>query len=167
MAEFAVSMDPEYYECFIQLGGLQDMQQKTDLAIKYFIIASELQPSNVVAYRCLGELYLRQERFEEAYGAFQKATELANDTLTPYDMEQMGISLIKLGKYAEASRVLERAISLEHSYLLRANYAGYLCISYVKLNQRTKAEDLFNQYNWYLKDQSDVVSAVVLQQPKE
>ena len=78
------------------------------------IISSGLQ-SNIYAYFCLHNL----NRFLEAISIYTNAIDFEKDDPTIYN--NIGSSLIKIGKYSDAIEKLDRSIRLDPNYTLAKN----------------------------------------------
>jgi arylsulfatase A-like enzyme/Tfp pilus assembly protein PilF len=79
---------------------LDSVEEKTDLAIEKYKHILELDPHIVDAYFCLGNEYLRKEKYQDAADSFKKALELKPD----YDFAMLNLATAyrKMGKIDEA-----------------------------------------------------------------
>ncbi len=97
--QLAIRLDPEYPRLFLARGLLRILNRDVPGAIEDLRTAIAMNDSDPDAHRMLGDLWFRQERFEEALQPLQRAFELnpaAHEALT-----SRAIALVRLGRLEE------------------------------------------------------------------
>ncbi|MCP4608879.1 MAG: protein kinase [Planctomycetes bacterium] len=124
----AFQLNPQMPEAHIALGhyyyhGHLDY----DRALEQFAIARKSQPNNSQILAWIGYVQRRQGKFEEALANIKRAWDL--DPRSGRLAEEIGNTLMILGRHSEAERCFSRAISLipafQESYTHKARL--YLC----------------------------------------
>src|SRR5215203_3756842 len=64
--EGLVELDPESAIAHSALGGLLTLQQEDAKALEHLSRAIEINPSQIAPYVNLGEIYIRQQKIEDA-----------------------------------------------------------------------------------------------------
>jgi tetratricopeptide (TPR) repeat protein len=87
----------------------------------------------------LGSLYLAKDKNKEAIDELLKANGLKRgDAITKYN--SLGLAYIKLGKFTDASKVLESAVELDQDNDYAYNNLG---VAYLKIGKFVKAKECF------------------------
>lgn len=97
--QLANRLDPEYPRLFLARGLLRLLQRDVPGAIEELRTAIQRNDSDPDAHRILGDLWFRQEQFEQALQPLQRAFELnpaAHEALT-----SRAIALVRLGRLEE------------------------------------------------------------------
>jgi len=115
-ADRAVALDPEAPEVHVALG-LYYYWGRTDYtrAVQEFTIAKDLQPSNALAFRQIGNVQRRQGRFPEALDSYRRAADL--DPRSHQAWFNLGETYLFVRNYVEAARHLERVTALAPEFL--------------------------------------------------
>jgi tetratricopeptide (TPR) repeat protein len=87
--ENALAKQPESIEPLTQLIKSYLALKQPDKAVARLNEIIKQQPKNMVAYNLLGGVYLNDKKFEEAMGAFKKASAIKPDWSIPYRMIAM------------------------------------------------------------------------------
>ena len=154
--ERAIAADPEFAEAYAELARGYNNRGETDKAVRYAQKAIELDPSLGDAYQTLGDVksdyYARQE---EAEAAFARAVELSPNN--PYVLDYRGYRLAdNRENYAEAIRLLRRAVALEPTEGLFHSHLGFVLMRSGKYAEATEQFseaieiDPVNYYTAYL-----------------
>jgi len=109
MLQKAVSLAPEDWGMLVQLGSYYDENGKYTQAAEQYQRAADLAPDNPRAQNNLGFVYRLQGSFPQAEAAYKKSIALEP---TAGHYRNLGHVLLEQGKYAEAKRMLERAVAL-------------------------------------------------------
>ena len=115
-ADRAVALDADIPEVHVALGlyyywGRSDYAR----AVQEFTIAKDLQPSNALAFRQIGNVQRRQGRFAEALESYQRAADL--DPRSHQAWFNLGETYLFIRRYDEASRHLARVTELAPEFL--------------------------------------------------
>ncbi len=151
-AEYAMGMfqrvlrlDPKHYKAWDNLGLCYDALGQTDMAIRHFLTAIKLvekdHPEYEWPYANLADLLLRQNRYEEAYGAATQAVKR-----NPYRARNFflgGKALVKLGRLEDARKWLERSVALDPDFP-DSLYA--LAQLYIKLGEKEKGIETLKRF---------------------
>ena len=115
-ADRAVALDPDAPEVHVALG-LYYYWGRTDYAraVQEFTIAKDLQPSNALAFRQIGNVQRRQGRFTEALDSYRKAADL--DPRSHQAWFNLGETYLFIRDYVQAARHLERVTALAPEFL--------------------------------------------------
>ena len=124
--ELALERAPEFYDAWINLGGLYDRLGRYEDAKTAYLKASEVNPAGTLALLNLGAMYYQQGEREmasenvEAIGTFSIAEEWLRKAvgLNPASSEArffLGADLYRIGRYDEAEEVLQSAIALDEN----------------------------------------------------
>ncbi len=84
--EQSLLADPAQAETFLWLGRVSALQGDALEAIRLMQIALEIEPSLQQAYFWQGELYIEQEKFEDAQKNLDKLTALCSDCAVQKDL---------------------------------------------------------------------------------
>ncbi|MFB0515828.1 MAG: glycosyltransferase [Candidatus Neomarinimicrobiota bacterium] len=102
---------PWYAPGYISLGALCLRLNKDDEAIAALRQAIKLYPANLDAWRILGRMYLKAERFDDARQAFALITRTA-----PQDVKSLlalGICHVGMGDPINARSIFERVLEID------------------------------------------------------
>ncbi len=129
-ADRAVALDPDAPEVHVALGlyyywGRGDYAR----AVEEFIRAKDLQPSNALAFRQIGNVQRRQGRFEEAIESYRKAADL--DPRSHQAWFNLGETYLFIRNYRDAARHLDRVTALAPEFL-----EGYVQRARLAINER-------------------------------
>ena len=124
--ELALEMAPEFYDAWINLGGLYDRLGRYEDAKTAYMKASETNPAGTLALRNLGAMYYQQGEREmaaenvAAFGTFsiaeewlRKAVEL--NPVSPEARSFLGATLYRMTRYPEAQEMLQSAVALDEN----------------------------------------------------
>ena len=124
--ELALEMAPEFYDAWINLGGLYDRLGRYEDAKSAYLKASETNPAGTLALRNLGAMYYQQGEREmaaenvAAFGTFsiaeewlRKAVEL--NPASPETRSFLGATLYRMALYPEAQEMLQSAVALDEN----------------------------------------------------
>lgn len=101
-----------YYQLgkiYASRGG--DLKEK---AIEYYEKALEINPKYFEAYRVLGVIYDKEQRFEEAQEKYEKALEIDNKNGDAY--KRLMVLYLRRDKYDEAIEVYRKAVKVSAAY---------------------------------------------------
>ena len=108
--------DNEKARVYMDLGHAYENNDELEKAIESYVEVTKLSPSDPSAYLHLGILYARQQKFESAQEALQKAealyTDLSNLEGVTEVLYQRGFSLNMLNHLSEARAQLEKALEV-------------------------------------------------------
>ena len=119
---------------FLRGEGIRIKKGDTDKAQKYLNKAIELDPTNYLAITEIGELLIKQERYDEAVVEFDHALNLA--PTYHYAHERKGVALYAAKKYEDAISSLNSAYE---TYEKCANTLAYRGASYLVLGKNNEA----------------------------
>ncbi|RKX25782.1 MAG: hypothetical protein DRP45_05100, partial [Candidatus Zixiibacteriota bacterium] len=130
----AVSLDPDYVDCYLNLGAIHFGRGEFDEALDQFEKAADKAPQNIDALANMGRVRYRLKQNVEAQESFEAA--LAIDP-------ENGPILMELGKVQYKQRDYEGAIvSLEKGHAAGSgDHASFLYLgkSYQKMGKQDKA----------------------------
>jgi tetratricopeptide (TPR) repeat protein len=116
--EAAVKLQPEFPEGHLRLGMSYDALDRHDDAEKEYKLAIDQYRKKVSSdgkeandWYNLGLAYSQMKRYDEAVGAFGQATRIKKDFADAFF--ELGDSLIKTARYADAVNALKKAIELD------------------------------------------------------
>lgn len=110
VAERAVRLDGHLALARVALGTISSYAGHDAVALRELGTALQLEPSNVEAFRGLGEAHRRQGRFDEAIAAYEKAVRLAPRDHTLHD--QLGMLYYRTARYPEAAAEILESLRL-------------------------------------------------------
>lgn len=127
----AVSIAPDFYEGYFQLGVEQLRSSHTADSVTTLEHASAMNPADARPLRVLGELYFQQKQYQKTVDSLVKVGTLG--TLNADDRVHLGMAFESLDNPAAAQQQFATAISLAPG----KNPQVYLHLHnmYVKLNQ--------------------------------
>lgn len=108
----AAALNPDLPETQLALGhyhlrGHRDYEE----AVQHFRRARRLQPSNLEAISAIGNVLLRQGRWDEAVKQFRTVATL--DPRRPKEVEHLALVFLLMRRYEEADRYIHRALILD------------------------------------------------------
>jgi len=107
----AFALQSDLSDAYVALGYYYYWGQRNyDKALETFAIVGQKLPNDCRVPFAIGTIFRRQGKFETAIERWKIAFEL--DPQAPYPSNETGITLLYLGKYAEAEEYLDRSISL-------------------------------------------------------
>jgi tetratricopeptide (TPR) repeat protein len=115
-----VRLFPNDERALTLLGTVYFGRQDYDNAIKYFVRATQVNPSFSAPYNQLGYAYRFGEKYTEAENTFKKYTELIPDDPNPYD--SYAELLMKVGRFDESIAMYQKALSIDPNFV--ASYVG-------------------------------------------
>ena len=104
----AANMETETKEDKFNLAKIHYYMEEYDLAIDEFSMAFESGFEE--AYFYLGNIYEKRQDYESAVINYKKYIEAENISKTPLVYNQIGTSLIKLGRYSEALAYIQEGL---------------------------------------------------------
>jgi general transcriptional corepressor CYC8 len=107
---------PTHAKVLQQLGWLfhqQNSFQNQDLAISYLNRSIESDPGEAQTHYLLGRCYMAQQKYKEAYEAYQQA--VLRDGKNPIFWCSIGVLYYQLNQYRDALDAYSRAICLNPS----------------------------------------------------
>lgn len=123
------------------LGRHYMLTRQFDKAMDHLARAMRIDPEFAPPYRLLGDIYLAQNRVDEAIKTFNKAKEL-NYHPTCEVYAQLGICYFKKGKYDAAIENYKKSLELEPNYL---DAKGNLGIALYVTGKRDEAVGLWRE----------------------
>ena len=127
---------PESYQLRASIRMMYKQFAKAEQDAKHAI---SLQPNNQANYNTLGQIYLAEAKYEQAFGMFDQATTL--DESIAMNQYHKGLSAYRLGNYQQAAEALSMSTKKTLpliEYDLLAHY--YLYKTLLKLKQTQTAE---------------------------
>lgn len=110
-----------------------------------------LNPSYPDAYRELGIIYAKLNKYEESREYLEKAKSMNdNDVLT---LANLGYVYVQLKEFEEAKKQYEEALSIQPNNILALNNYGLL---YFKTNNHLKAEEYFLKSIFIIPNQPEI-----------
>ncbi|MFH1631756.1 MAG: tetratricopeptide repeat protein [bacterium] len=101
-----ISSDPKNTEAYEELGRLYLIRKNLELAQETFEFLRKLAPDDASVITSLGEVAVRQGKYEEAFGYFAEAIELSPKN--PKYLDFYIDSAIEVGKTHEAQAALDQ-----------------------------------------------------------
>lgn len=114
----AAVMNPQYVECWVNLGYVQCELKKYEQAVESLKIALTVNPRSASAYCNLGVVMLRSGKLEAAENSFRRAIALEPKYINAFC--NLGLVLASAGRITEAVNWYQRALEL-FPQLVRAN----------------------------------------------
>ncbi len=119
----AIELDANFYDAFIQLGGLMT-NAKSDIALDYFNSAISVEPKNVEAYYFKGMFLQGRHRTDEAIAVYHQILQI--DSLYPMAYYNIGyLKLTEENKPDSAIDYFSKAIKANPSYYEAYYNRGY------------------------------------------
>ena len=143
-----IELNPNCIECnfnlavaYVEVGQLADAEARFKQII-------EIRPDYPAAYYGLSDIYIRQNRREEAIRVRGEANRLALERISTgrvqaTDATQRGLTFLNAGNVADAQRRFREALNRDINYA-PAHY--WLGISLLQSDSRSEAADSFNKY---------------------
>ena len=122
----AISLSPDNYDYYLDLGQYQRSQGKYKLAEESWTKAIEIDPNYFLAYTYRAGLYDEQNKFEQALQDYNKIIETNPKYYFSY--ESMGILEFHQGLWAKARKSFERANSIQKN----TSYQLMIIATYLK-----------------------------------
>ncbi len=110
-----LSTDPHSFRLRMLMGDAFFARERYEEAIKEYLAALEMQPTNSDLHLRLGRVYQRQTKYEEALNHFRRSVE--SDPLNAQAQLRLGDSLLMAQKAEEAVPHLTAALDLDFSLL--------------------------------------------------
>lgn len=107
----ALSLNPEFPEALLNLGGLLKVQGKPDAAAELYERALALRPTFAEAHSNLGNALVARGRVEEAVRSYRKALAIRPDYADA--QLNLGEALYAQGEYEAAAQSYQRAIEID------------------------------------------------------
>ncbi|ARV60416.1 hypothetical protein BZZ01_18850 [Nostocales cyanobacterium HT-58-2] len=110
----AIELDSRNTHAYRNLGMSLEILGKLDEAIAAYRKAIQFAPNDADAsysYNLLSRAYYLQKNFDQALATYRKA--LQRDPQDPFSYNGLGVTLLSLGRVAEAITEFERAIQLD------------------------------------------------------
>lgn len=137
----AAELDENCFDIFFELGICHQLEGNPCGAIKNFIRAIQINPDNPQAILQLGISHELCEEYDLAMMIYNKLIENSRGFLKAY--EHKSTLLMKLGKYKEASTVLNQVIMLNPDYYKA--YAG-IGVCFEKIGKITDARRYYRKF---------------------
>ena len=129
--EFAVTLAPDYYDAWLELGAQYDRLDRAEAAREAYLEASTVNPGGAVAYLNVGALDYRHgdlervEGHDESSSSFLSAREwlekaIQLDPTSSAAGFYLGATLYRLENYPEAEEWLQRAIQMDGGHAVGA-----------------------------------------------
>jgi adenylate cyclase len=144
LTQKALAVDPNDGNARWAAGMLAFIHDRHDEAIVEFERAIELNPSNISAYTWLGDLYFLTGQEEKAVAVVDKAMRLSPLAFDlPHLLLYKALALVVLGRDAEASSLLSRALTLSPNdrQILR-----YQAATLANLGRDSEAREVYHRY---------------------
>ena len=105
--------DPVNTDVLIKLGRCYRSLDKTDLAIKFYNRAIELNPNDGTAYTNIGTIHILREEYAEAKPLYEKGLPLIDKATFDYWVAYADYAIVvaKLGDPKKAEKIIEEAES--------------------------------------------------------
>jgi TolB-like protein/DNA-binding winged helix-turn-helix (wHTH) protein/Tfp pilus assembly protein PilF len=154
LLETALKLNPNLSEIYAVRGALRAEQFRTDAALRDLRQAAALNPSDSLAFKELGRLYLLQKgQPRDALTNYTRAAQL--DPLDSLPQAQRCAALQDLGQFAEASAACARARTLQPQSYWPLTVTSWLEAAQGKLDEALRwnqlaiaaAPDVFQLYN--------------------
>ncbi len=146
----AEELTPEDPQIQYYLGATYWMRRELALAEEKFRRAVALKPDYSEAWNDLGALYMDQGRFADAIPAFESALKNVFYSTQERSLTNLGWSLYKVGRPAEAERKLKDAIEVAPGFPLAHKFLGML---FQERGDHRGAVDQFDQaLRFYAED---------------
>jgi serine/threonine protein kinase/tetratricopeptide (TPR) repeat protein len=107
------NLEPRNVYAFIRIAHVYDLQNMPEKAIETYRHATELDPTFYDPHQYFGVFYFHRGRYSEAADEFQRVIELAPGMYNAYT--NLGSSLAKLGRLADAEKALRSALGLRET----------------------------------------------------
>ena len=105
-AKQALAIDPLNVESYCQVMTDLYCMGSYDEVIEHFYKAIDINPNNQLAYRVMGHLYLRQNRYKNALEAFEKIREILGEMIVTD--EWIAYTYTRLGEKEKAEQILKK-----------------------------------------------------------
>ncbi|MDW7711389.1 MAG: tetratricopeptide repeat protein [Deferrisomatales bacterium] len=122
----AESLEPEDPKIQYYLGATYWLRREHSLAEEKFRRAVDLKPDYSEAWNDLGALYMDQGRYEAAIPAFEAALKNVFYATQERALANLGRSLARVGRTAEAERRLREAVEVAPGFPLAHKFLGEL-----------------------------------------
>jgi spermidine synthase len=125
--EKAISLDPVFYDAYIELGIIFEAQGKPEEAIKQFSEALRLKPDSPEACNNIGNVFVMQGKVDEAIGYYSRALQIDPDFVEAHNNIANVLSSLK--KYEEAINHFSKALQIQPDNIKTRKDFGRLLIS--------------------------------------
>ena len=105
-----LEIDPEHTRAQVEVGQTLFALERYEEAAHHFERALQLDPRNAEVLDYLALVRFRQERYEMALDRYRRLVEVSPDNAQAH--ANMGVTLYYLGRFDEAARSFEHALSL-------------------------------------------------------
>jgi tetratricopeptide (TPR) repeat protein len=140
----AISIKPDYFQAYNDLGVILKRQGNLEEAIKAYNKALSIMPNHPESYNNLGNALTDQGKLEEAVEAYTNALSINPNYVDAY--ANMGVALHEQGKLDEAISAYTKALDI------RPDHAeAHENLSYV-LFQRGRLKQALDEYEWRWKN---------------
>ena len=137
----ALSLNPQYYEVYNNIGLAYNDLKKPDVAIKYLNKAIQIAPDYAEAYNNIGNTQKDLGNTSEAILNYKKALSLNPNYVDSYT--NLGLVHSVLEEFDEAEKAFEKALSLDVS---NRNVAYYLADNYFNREFFDQATQILDTY---------------------
>lgn len=108
--------DPKNVRALLMIGRAMIADGRSSEAERYLRSSIAVSPNSFAGYSLLGELFLRQQKYDDAVRLFTQASKFAGGLDAPLlagQLEAVGDVFLKLGKRAEAVLEFKKALALD------------------------------------------------------
>lgn len=105
----AISLRPNFWAAHNELGAFYYQNGRYPEAVRSFSKVTELTPDSYLGYRNLGGIYALMGEYEKATEPLEKSLEIKKN---PHAYSNLGTSYFFQGRYADAARMYEQAVSM-------------------------------------------------------
>ena len=152
--EEAANIPIETEEDKFNLAKVHYFMEEYDLAINEF--NSSFQNGFEEAYYYLGNIYAKQDEYEEAVVNYQKFLESSITTKTALVYNQISACLLKLGRYSDALSYIQAGLEYKDVSMLQPLKRNEI-IAYEKMGDFVKAYHLMTDYMKEYPDDKEAI----------
>jgi spermidine synthase len=107
----AISLNPSYFEAYMELGAILGSQRRFQESITQFSNALKINPDSAEAHNNIGNALLNYGKNEEAIEHFSRALQIHHDSAEIYN--NLGAAFANLGKTNQAIENFSKALELD------------------------------------------------------
>ena len=147
VVENYVTLQPNEPNPHLLLAGSYQDIREYDNALKECQIALELKSDSWLAYRTLGDIYLRMRQYEKAREAFKKMGSILGVPRKAYSLYCLAQSYFTEGRFKEGFKCLEETLEMlsKMGEMGHANYLNRIGSYYLDLNEPDSALKYFEK----------------------
>jgi tetratricopeptide (TPR) repeat protein len=107
---FAITLQPDNYIAYSNLGVILDRQGLHEMALKQFHHSLEIQPDQAIAHYQIGRVFVEMHQYPEAIEEFNQALQYEPANADVHN--DLGVALFQMGDFKNAATQFSEEISI-------------------------------------------------------